>query len=132
PYETHSEEVLNSDFIKLQSIKPTIKDGIILNNSVAGHKLFKHYSPHYYEVCSPRLPSIYEAFHNDELLMKAINNRMGITYKETFNITGNMIKQGLRNGYIAFGASVFKPSVAKFVYDTYCSKNSKVLDISAG
>src|SRR5690606_16001297 len=23
-------------------------------------------------------------------------------------------------------------SVAKFVYDTYCSKNSKVLDISAG
>lgn len=75
---------------------------------------------------------MYEAFYDDRKLMKVIRNRMGIDYKESFNITGNMIRQGFRNSRVAFAASIFKPSLAKFVYDRFAPDNAVVLDTSAG
>lgn len=135
PYPKYSEECLLKDFENLRRSNLSVKNKEIFvsgNFCDSGINIFKHFCEHYYEVKSTKLPSMIEAFSSDDLLMKVINNRLGITYKECFSITGNMIRQGMRNSYTAFGASVFKPSVAKFIYDKFAPNNSVVLDISAG
>lgn len=131
PYEKYSEDQLEEDFQKLKSSSAKISEDIITGVGDGGTKIFRHYCPHYYDVKS-KLPSMIEVYYSDDKLMRVIKNRMGITYKETFNITGNMIKQGIRNSRIGFAASVFKPSIAKAIYDNFAPENSVVLDISTG
>jgi transposase len=132
PYPYYSKEERLEDWETLQNIKPIISNNQILTLGEQGLKSMRHHCPHYFEVKSSKLPSMISAFNNDDKLMNTINNRMGITYKETFNITGNMIRQGLRNSRQAFAASLFKPVVAKAIYERYCSENNVVLDISIG
>lgn len=132
PYDRYEYNELVSDFRDLERKSCSVVQGEnrIYSNPEAGLKIFRHFCDHYYDVNNNRLPSMHDAFNDDEMLMKAIKNRMGISYSETFNITGRMIRQGLRNGHVAFAASVFKPSVAKFFYKKFNAK--RVLDISAG
>lgn len=132
PYPTFTDKDLIDDFKKLCNIKYKIENEEIKEKRASGLKIFKHFCSHYFSVTDGNMPSLYDAFCDDDLLLKAIHNRMGISYKETFGITGNMIRQGLRNGRLAFAASIFKPSVAKCIYDNFAPNNSKVLDISAG
>jgi hypothetical protein len=132
PYPKFSEKEREDDFAKLKNTNCTIINGDINGFNESGLKIFKHHCPNYFKVKSGKLPSMIDSFNNDSHLMNVIKNRLGITYKEEFNLTGNMLRQGFRNSYNAFGASVFKPSVAKFVYDYFCNENSSVLDISAG
>lgn len=133
PYPLSKDEELQIDFKKLLLSSSTItEDGTIGNLGFAGIKIFKHFSPHYFEVKNSSLQSMVSAFDDDELLKAVIRNRMGIDYKETFGITGNMIRQGFRNSHKAFAASIFKPTLAKTIYDHYAPENSKVLDISLG
>lgn len=133
PYDRFDDDELVSDFKSLcnSNIK-LINNNELSNIGNAGLKIFKGFCHHYYKVSDGRMPCFEDAFNDDKLLMKAIKNRLGFFFdtKEAFNITGNMIRQGLRNGRIAFAASIFKPSVAKFFYDKFQAKN--VLDISAG
>ncbi len=132
PYPNYSDDELIIDFENLKKNNAKLNDKVIISTTDAGLKIFKHYCHHYYAVKSNSLPSMESAFKNDISLMKVLRNRMGITYKEYFNITGNMIRQGFRNSHTAFAASIFKPSIAKLIYDLYSPGNSTVLDISAG
>jgi 16S rRNA G966 N2-methylase RsmD len=132
PYPTYKESELREDFSRLKRFSGKIIDKEILSGLFVGIKTFKHFCHHYYSVKNKSNLSMTEAFADDDLLMKVIHNRMGISYKETFNITGNMIRQGFRNSHVAFAASIFKPSVAKTIYDHFAPENSIVLDISAG
>jgi len=130
PNFTADERAADFNFLKLS--RCSLEDDEIKKINNAGLKIFKHYCRHYFDVQGHGLPSMKTAFEDDIALKKAIDNRMGITYKEVFNITGNMIRQGIRNARLGFAASVFKPSVAKFIYDMYAPANASVLDISAG
>jgi len=131
PYPSFTTEERSQDFKRLCTTNATLEGDRIASANDAGLKLFKHYCRHYFDVRSNALPSMTDAFRDDDKLMAVIHNRMGISYKETFNITGNMIRQGLRNSHTAFAASVFKPSVAKLIYDEF-ARDGNVLDISAG
>ena len=132
PYEQYNKDELAVDFDKLLKVETRITDGVILAQPENGLNIIRHFCPHFYEVRNKTLPSMVDVFNNDEKLMNVIKNRMGISYKETFNITGNMIRQGIRNSYTGFAASVFKPYTAKSIYDHFAPKNSVVLDISTG
>ena len=124
PYEEYTNDELNKDFenIRMAAI-----------NSPAGMKIVKHFCKHYYKVSGHGKLSMVNAFYNKKEFMSTLYNRLGITYKEQFNITGNMIRQGLRNSYNAFATSTFKPTVAKYIYDQFINTdNATVLDTSAG
>jgi 16S rRNA G966 N2-methylase RsmD len=133
PYDRYSEEDLISDFKDLQNknCKLDSNENCLYKNPESGLKIFHHFCDHYYDVSNGKHVSLHDAFYDDEKLMRAIKNRMGYFFEnEAFNITGRMIRQGLRNARIAFAASIFKPSVAKFFYKEFKAK--RVLDISAG
>lgn len=130
PYEVIEEQEMIEDFNGLCNSSSQLVGDEIKNISNYGLKIFKNYCHHYYSVTNGKKPSFEDAFNDDEKLMKAIKNRMGYYFEETFNITGNMLRQGLRNGHIAFAASVFRPGIAKFFYEFFEAKD--VLDISAG
>ena len=95
-----------------------------------GTSIFKHFSPHFYEVKSAysNKPSALEAFNDDNLLYATIKNRID----GNFTIHGNMIKQGLRNSRAAFMGSIFNPSVAKFIYSKFAKENDIIYDYSMG
>ena len=130
PYEVIEEPEMIEDFNSLCNSSSQLVGDELKSTSNAGLKIFKNYCHHYYSVTNGKKPSFEVAFNDDEKLMKAIKNRMGYYFEETFNITGNMLRQGFRNGHIAFAASVFKPAVAKFFYEYFEARD--VLDISAG
>jgi DNA-binding CsgD family transcriptional regulator len=132
PYPSYSREVLLDDFKKLKLFYSKIENNQIKSYGECGTKIFKHFCKNYYKVIGNGLPSFVDAFENDKSLKKVIDNRMGITYKEVFTMTPLMILQGMRNSYTAFASSIFKPTIAKTVYDEFCKPESIVLDISAG
>lgn len=131
PYQTFYKVEMEEDFNKLCNLEIKIESEI-KTLPECGLKAFKHFCPHFHEVKNNKMLSMVEVFNDDGLLMDVIRNRLGITYKETFNITGNMIRQGIRNSRSGFAASLFKPSLAKGVYDKFVPDNGVVLDISAG
>ena len=132
PYENFDFKDLENDFSNLKEVSYSLDGKNLICGSNAGLNIFKNYCHHYFQVRSKKQVSMLEAFNDDELLMKVIQNRMGITYKETFNITGNMIRQGMRNSYSAFAASIFKPVVAKVIYEIFAPSGGLVYDSSAG
>jgi hypothetical protein len=132
PYSRYSDDELRNDFVKLQNSKSIIDNKQIKSVGESGLGIFRHFCDQYYTVTAHNRLSMLEAFSNDKILLDVIRNRLGITHRDCFNLTGNMIKQGLRTSYRAFAASVFKPTVAKCIYDTFAPNNSIVLDISAG
>jgi tRNA1(Val) A37 N6-methylase TrmN6 len=131
PYQYFGTSDLKDDFENLCNVSKQI-NGDVGTLPECGLNIFKHFCPHFYEVRNNNTPSMVDVFNDDELLMSVIRNRLGITYKEVFNITGNMIRQGIRNSRKGFAASSFKPSLAKAIYDKFVPENGIVLDISAG
>lgn len=136
PYPKFEEQDLINDYNSLTQFD--INNLILENQCISvqsniGTKLFKSYFPHFYESKrNDNLPSLVEGFFDDDILKKVIRNRLGITWNETFNITENMIRQGLRNAYLASHVSVFKPTLAKFIYEKFAPDNGIIYDYSSG
>lgn len=132
PYTKFSKTELMKDFTFLKNfnINSIYNGNIIKLINPAGINIFKNFSPHFFEVKSyeKRKPSIVEAFTDDKLLEKVIKNRVDKNY----NMTGNMLKQGLGNSKIAFKASIFFPTVAKVIYSKYTQENDIIYDYSMG
>ena len=124
---------LIKDFMRLKNLNVSLieKDNILTLNKQYGNPIFKHFSPQFYEVNSgiskTRL-SMLDTFHNDEMLKKVIKNRVHYN----FNLTGNMLKQGLSNSKVAYKASIFNSAVAKFIYSKYTKENDIIYDYSMG
>ncbi len=132
PYPILSNDELLKDFITLEQVKndEVVKDKIITSFKGNGLNIFKHFAPHFYEVKNGfnNKPSMLEAFNNDDLLKKVISNRL----EGNYNMTGNMLKQGLVNSKVAFRASIFLPHIAKYLYSQYTTDNDIIYDYSMG
>jgi hypothetical protein len=132
PYVKLTNDELLADFNQLKNIDTTLmeKDHNLLTSYRAGLPNFKHFSPHFYEVNSSEKDrlSMLDTFNDDKLLKDVIRNRIN----GEFNLSGNMLKQGLANSKLAFKASIFNPSIAKFIYQKYTNANDIVYDYSAG
>ena len=134
PYPIYNKKELLDDWNKLLKFntKDIEKNNIISDFKLVGTKIFKYYSKHIFEVKSNNKPSMIDAFNDDNLLLSCLKNRLGITYGEHFNITPAMLRQGFRNSYISSHISVFKPTIAKFIYEKYTNENDIVYDFSVG
>jgi len=133
PYTKLTTDEIVKDFTALQNSDPSdINHGkIITLYNQSGINIFKHFSPHFYEVKSGSNPtnlSMLEAFNDDATLKKVIMNRLTGNY----NMTGNMLKQGLPNSKQAYKASIFNPTAAKFIYSQFTKENSIIYDYSMG
>lgn len=84
--------------------------------------------------------SIEEAYNDDDVLRNVLRNRMGwCTTTERgceepyiFDMSYEMIIQGIRSSRVGFAASNFKPIIAKYIYGKYLKYGDKVFDYSCG
>lgn len=134
PYPEFSEKELRKDWddLLMADSSKVFSDKILFNHFNYGMHLFKHFSHNFYNIKKKRGKSFISAFNNDDLLRKCLRNRLGITHNEFFNITPAMLKQGLRNSYCCSAGSIFNPTLAKYIYDTYTEQDGYVYDYSVG
>lgn len=132
PYTILTDDELISDFNSLKNldVNNIIDDHVLKPYNMSGTLVFKHFNNHFYEVNGQGLNrlSMLNAFNNDILLKEVIKNRI----KSNFNMTGNMLKQGLANSKLAYKASIFNPGIAKFIYNTYAKEGDIIYDYSMG
>jgi tRNA1(Val) A37 N6-methylase TrmN6 len=133
PYpEISSEELIRSfDALACADVNLIENNKVFRIDNQAGAKVFKHFSPHFYEVkngIAMQRPSMLEAFNNDDLLRRTIKNRLRFNY----HINGNMLRQGLCNSKLAFKASIFNCVLAKAVYTKFTKDNDIIYDYSMG
>lgn len=130
PYFSFTNNELLKDFnsLCLLNIQELQNNKIFSSYKPSGLKIFKHFNPHFFSVSSKNKCSMIDAFNNDETLLAVIKNRM----EGGFNMSNNMLIQGMRNGFFAFHPSIFYPYVAKYLYETYCKDGDIIYDYSAG
>ena len=143
----YSDADIQRGFKVLQNnkISPDIVDGIsyVSNTNSAGHQVYKSFFPNIIKIYEGKRSSIYNALMDREKLWKIIRNRLGntllynpdpkgIPVQFPMNITLSQILIGARNSGIASMGSIFKPAVAKVIYDNWLDDRKHVLDYSCG
>jgi len=106
----------------------TIKAG----GRTQGLKLVKRFYPQIYDTRRYNGKSIREIFYDTERIEEVIRNRMGITYKEVFDIKPSMIIRGIHIMKLAFPASFFMPVIAKWIVERYSDIGDIIFDCAAG
>jgi hypothetical protein len=131
PHTILSNDELIKEFsnLKQADVSKIENDKILGIGNYTGNIIFKHFSPHFYNAINDgSKPSMIDAFNDDVLLKRVIKNRVDGNY----NMSGNMLKQGLENSYTAYKASTFPTMIAKFIYSKYTKDNDIVYDYSMG
>lgn len=151
PFPQMTKEEISKELKKLKAKKASEclnKDGELNNSSSLCLDVSRFINNNCYWKCSGgKTPSIYDAFMDDETLMKVLKNRMGysigkndyedsgVKYKAgtpyLFDMSDKQLFQGFRSSRIGFATSNFKPIVAKYLIEKYCD-GDKVLDPSIG
>lgn len=101
----------------------------------------------YWKCSGGKTPSIYDAFMDDNTLMRVLRNRMGYAKEDhefnedgktypagtyyLFDMSDKQLFQGFRSSRIGFSTSNFKPIIAKYLIQRYCD-GENVLDPSIG
>lgn len=117
-------------------------DEIFNNSSVATYICHYFCWNEFYSSKEVKSKSVIEVFNDDDLLKKIISNRLGMDWlldddkgpgvNESFNFTVKQIITGARSSRKAPAISMFKPEVAKFLYEKYSNEGDLVHDYSAG
>lgn len=105
-----------------------------------GLVLCSHYFPHLWKVACRDIGSTntyrrtaWEAFHIDDALRDSI--RLGLTMGKNGGVMPNDLQDSFSLGCGKWWVAVpsrFKPSVAKFIWDTYAPQDGVVYDYAAG
>lgn len=143
PYPKYSTKELQEDWdklVKLDTKKVFLEPNVLSVNNLNGNLLFKHFATTFYKTKEDKakVKDMFDSFNNDDNLKKVIRNRLGITFfyrgvSFPFTISGNMIRQGFRSTRLCSTTSTFKASVAKAIYDRYCTNTTNVVfDYSMG
>lgn len=120
------------EFDQLKSAKSSIVGNDVLTVMKNGNALSYHFYPQMFDVQSPTQRSVVSMFNDDDTFMDVVLNRLGITYKETFNVTGAMMRQGFASTRKGFMPSRFNCVAAKSLYERFAPDNGIVYDYSAG
>jgi hypothetical protein len=122
PYPSYNDSVLNSSYKSLGNYTD------FKEKSQIGFKLIRHFHPSIYHASVGNHVSPYNAWYNDELLLKSIKNRF--VYKN--RIDPSKILDGLNVAKIAPKVSVFKPSDAKKLITQYLNEFETIFDPFSG
>lgn len=122
------------------------KDGFISNSGILCLDICRYMNKDIFWKASGDIGSISveDVFNNDELMIKVLKNRMGWNTtteggKEEpyiFDMSPEMIIQGIKSSKAGYGVSNFRPLVAKYIYSKYLKKTEDytpiVFDYSCG
>jgi len=133
---------LKKDWKKLQELKIDLNQTELFNNSSLCTNICKYFCHKFYLATEQNKKNMIELFEDDVVLKKLIANRLGLDWidddekapgvNEAFNLTFRMIIQGMRSKRLVASTSIFKPDVAKYMYEKYSNEGDTVLDYSAG
>lgn len=104
-----------------------LEEGDILRQIMNGLNLANNFMPHMWETKCNSFTSPMETFKNDDMLRKAIWKR--IRFGD--NISDAAMRKALSWTHGTHRVSNFRPTIAKYIYDTY-SNDGNVLDFSSG
>ena len=134
-------EEMISEFKALQKLdqdsqlakqEPEFSSGAYKGKPVIDH----FYDRHFHEVKNGGKDSLLEAFNDDLKLYRVITNRLGISYKEFFNIHGAMIRQGFRSSGLGSVVSSYSSEYVKHIimqnYSVQINRQFNMLDFSMG
>jgi hypothetical protein len=130
----------SKDVVALEWMKHSPEEVLLSNKILYGNKIFRNFHGENFFSVRGQLKSersMLEAFESDQILKSVLDNRLGITYKERFNMHGSMLRQGFRSTRSCYVASIFNSMIAKYIYDKYVSPNKDgsknvVFDYSMG
>jgi hypothetical protein len=127
----------------LNDYVPDLTTNELFNNSSLATDICKYFCHKFYLATEQGKPTMIDNFNDDEILKKIIGNRLGLDWlesddkgpgvNEAFSMTQKMIVfQGQRSMRLVNATSIFKPSIAKYLYMKYSQEGDTVYDYSAG
>lgn len=117
---------VRSELTKLSSLDVRLEDGFIRPYSVRGTSVCASFFPGRYKAHRPGLPSAWDAWHDDTLLRKAVRLQLDSGHPTTPERVLKAVVMYSR------APSVFRPVVAKYIYQTYCFPGGLTWDPCAG
>lgn len=147
PYPHYSNDVLMRDWESLRSLDSSslllAEDGFVSSSHTMGTKLFKNFCPHFFDVTEGvrgvKKSSMIELFEDDEVLLRVLRNRLGITffyrgesYPFAIDANGDMLRQGFRSMRLVPHTTNFRASVAKFLSEIHLKGEEIIYDFSMG
>ncbi|MCK9154650.1 MAG: hypothetical protein M0P12_00900 [Paludibacteraceae bacterium] len=124
-YPILSTEAFQKDMLGLQSSQVRMEDNLLDCPSVSGSKTCLSVFKNIYIAKRKGKKSATDVFEDDKLLRHCLSDCIKFYGK----ITETNLRQELRS---FGGVNNFKPVLAKYIYDTYCPPNGKVLDPCSG
>lgn len=123
---THSQQLQNFDETTI------FKDGK-LDQTMHALRLAWSYFPHHWDVRCGNSVSPMEAFNDDDILRKVIRKTWDwvISHQDNNKFTENRFRQNLKVYGASQSVSNFRPTAAKWVYNTY-GNDGVVWDMSMG
>jgi len=140
------EDRIKRSMLSLKAYKPKseiIDDIVYLSNSgTTGYDVYKGFFPNIIKIKGVGRPSVYDVVTNREKLWATIRNRLGNTLlwnpgggtpvQFPMNQTLSQLLIGAKNSGLASMGSIFKPTVAKAIYQQWAGNDFNVLDYSCG
>ena len=129
PHHNLSNEELKQKMRTLAVTKDPLLEDDHLQSNTTGIELANHFHPHMAEVrCLTNNRSAYDQYIDDDLLKDAINRWMELDKKP--NPSG--LRRILRTRDGVRSVVNFKPAIAKYFYENYCSSGDRILDPCMG
>lgn len=116
-----------AEFSKLKAVDLTIKDPLVIpSRSYAGLKLCYPFFPNRYTARSGKVMSAFEAWHDEGALRRAILWQLRVGHPVVPHRVLRAVTANCRT------PSIFKPVVARFIYEQFCPPGGTVWDPCAG
>lgn len=125
PYPVFEKDRMLSDFKNLLSLPTPEKYN---RNKIPGNSIMTNFHKTIYTSRVGKYPSPSEAWKNEDLLLKCIKNR----YIYAHELSKYNIARGFEKNKIAPRVSVFQPSFAKFLLETFAPNTNTVFDPFSG
>lgn len=154
PQPDKGDDFLLKEYKRLQNASFDLTKDEIFNNSSLATYISKHFTWDLFYDTKERKGkngfsmSVKDVFFDDEKLKKIIFNRLGGDWylesidkktgkilagvNEAFNLTPQQIITGSRSSRAVSSTSIFKPDVAKFIYQKYSNEGDTIFDYSCG
>lgn len=127
---------INKEYKRLLDYKCNLDDKVLFNNSSVATSICRFFCKSFYAVTEEGKPTMLEVFNNDGQLKSLIKNRLGLEWydevNEAFNFSPKMLIQGFRSKRLVIATSLFKPVIAKHIYEKYSQVGDLCYDYSAG
>lgn len=117
---------VRSELTKLSSLGVRLEGNFIRPYSVRGTSVCASFFPGRYNAHRPGLPSAWDAWHDDTILRKAVRLQLDSGHPTTPERVLKAVVMYSR------APSVFRPVVAKYIYQTYCFPGGITWDPCAG